>query len=112
MEPSFIRGLPDDERLKQHPLGATYLRELLKVCDSLVYPSVEVPEGAKVAHSQGWVVFIEQKPMTQATTIVRFPSPFHKHSVSWILGVDLGCECRLNYCSASQVWQFEENILT
>ncbi|KAE9392758.1 hypothetical protein BT96DRAFT_979250 [Gymnopus androsaceus JB14] len=72
MEPSFMRGLPDGESLERYPSGATYLRELLKVHNYLAYPSADVPDGAREAHSVGWVIFMEQKcPILDNPTIVQ-----------------------------------------
>ncbi|KAJ7212226.1 hypothetical protein GGX14DRAFT_448073 [Mycena pura] len=78
----FARGIPKPHIL-QHPdnlEAIQFLKELL-VSGVLVFRSLELPVGARVAHKRGWVTLDK----VQQSFVVEFPSPFHRSRVSFLL---------------------------
>ncbi|KAJ6542577.1 hypothetical protein B0H19DRAFT_1267825 [Mycena capillaripes] len=78
----FDRGIPKPDIL-QHPdnlEAVQFLKELL-VFGVLIFRSLELPVGARVAHKRGWVTLDQ----VAESVVVEFPSPFHRSRLSLLL---------------------------
>ncbi|KAE9396199.1 hypothetical protein BT96DRAFT_1040804 [Gymnopus androsaceus JB14] len=85
---AFERGLPTARSLShaRNASALAYLRTLLQAPEGCIsYQNFNnIPEGAMRAYRLGWVVLRDNNASSIAQ--VRFPSPFHRHRISWLLG--------------------------
>ncbi|KAJ7132316.1 hypothetical protein C8R44DRAFT_977950 [Mycena epipterygia] len=87
---SFDRGLPRPQTIPDpsHRKAIQFVRQLLE-WGGRTFPASSVPEGARLAHRQGWVTLEEDDETLgeneQSTTTIDFPSPFHLSRFSYLL---------------------------